>query len=212
MLDVLVCIALISLSVVGALNPSGIRFSSALRRSQTGKGKTSVQELKEELKGLCVETKNGLVASPDLRVKISTLVSEIERNSRTKKMTTSPLLEGSWKLIYTTNEGSSAGKLGPFIGDVEQAVASTDYINYVRFPLLTAYLKADWDVLSDTVWRVNFRTITFQLFGITVSEKPLVATGIWRKTYVDDSLRILYASGNTISKGQLKENIYILSK
>ena len=208
MWSITVCITLISLGLVRALkiNPTGIR-PSALRQS-----KKSVQELKDELKGLCVGTKNGLVASPELRVKISTLVSEIERNCPTKKMTKSPLLTGSWKLIYTTNEGSSAGKLGPFVGDVEQAITPTDYVNFVKLPFLTAFLKADWDVLSDTVWRVNFRTITFQLFGITVSEKPLVATGIWRKTYVDESLRVLYAAGNTISQGQLKENIYILSK
>ena len=31
-------------------------------------------------------------------------------------------MNGSWNLVYTTNGGSSAGKLGPFVGDVEQRI------------------------------------------------------------------------------------------
>ena len=140
---------------------------------------------------------------------------------------------GSWFLLYTTNGGSSAGKLGPFVGQVEQyfSVNNNDkkeddyYINYVRLGngIVQGALTANWDVISDTQWQVNFKSIQFKVLGVTLLEKELKARGIWRMTYLDDDLRILYASSSSGAGGAggaggasdtvaPKENIYILSK
>jgi hypothetical protein len=143
-------------------------------------------------------------------------VAELEASNPTPNLTSSEKLDGSWKLIYTTNEGSSAGKLGPLVGDVEQFIRikgydREDYINYVRIGggVVEGALTATWDALSKTKWQVNFESVTFKLFGITLIEKELSAIGIWRMTYLDENFRILYAAGG---KNVPKENIYILSK
>ncbi|MGB1594123.1 MAG: hypothetical protein ACPIOQ_15320 [Promethearchaeia archaeon] len=31
-------------------------------------------------------------------------------------------VDGVWRLIFTTTNGSSGGKLGPFVGDVDQDI------------------------------------------------------------------------------------------
>jgi len=121
-------------------------------------------------------------------------------------------------LVYTTNGGSSAGKLGPFVGEVEQLIriagrdeADADYINYVRIGggAVEGALTATWDVLSEDKWQVNFESVKFKVLGFTLADKELSAVGIWRMTYLDDDFRILYAAGG---KNVPKENIYILAK
>jgi hypothetical protein len=122
-------------------------------------------------------------------------------------------MSGDWGLLYTENSGSSAGKLGPFIGDVVQSIdmKSKEYINFVRVggSVFEGALSATWDVLGPKLWRVKFKDITFKLFNTQLTKKPLVAEGTWRMTYLDDDLRILYAVGG---KNTVKENIYILTK
>ena len=177
-----------------------------------------VEEIKSEIKALARGTSNGISASGDVREQISSLVSELEAANPTRDLTISPKLDGSWTLIYTTNGGSSAGKLGPFVGDVEQLIRidgqdteEQDYFNYVRIAggAVEGALRATWDVLAKDKWQVNFESVRFSVLGITLVEKELSAVGIWRKTYLDDDFRILYAAGG---KNVPKENIYILAK
>lgn len=178
--------------------------------------KERIQEIKDEIQFLSKGTSNGISASEQVRSKISTLVSELEASNPTPNLTSSEKLDGSWKLIYTTNAGSSAGKLGPFVGEVEQFIRikgcdREDYINYVRIGggVVEGALTATWDVLSKNKWQVNFESVKFKLFGITLADKDLSAVGIWRMTYLDENFRILYAAGG---KNVPKENIYILGK
>jgi hypothetical protein len=209
---------------------------------------TTEQQLKEKIRSLARGTDNGMKASESIQKQIKSCVTQLEELNPTntnegRLITSDPKLDGSWKLVYTTNAGSSAGKLGPFVGEVEQLIClspSSDvnndddyYINYVRVGgnAVVGALNATWDVLSDDTWQVNFETIEFKLFGITLLEKDLEAKGIWRKTYLDEDFRILYASAvptPTTSKSSnempsspgdvsetddvVKENIYILSK
>lgn len=177
-----------------------------------------LEEIKGEIKALARGTSNGISASDDVREQISGLVSELEAANPTRDLTTSQKLDGRWTLVYTTNGGSSAGKLGPFVGNVEQLiriddrdVEEQDYFNYVRIAggAVEGALRATWDVLTKDKWQVNFESVRFSVLGITLVEKELSAVGIWRKTYVDDDFRILYAAGG---KNVPKENIYILAK
>ena len=60
-------------------------------------------------------------------------------------------------------------------------------------PIPPFLVIATWDNLGDKLWQVKFQGIELKVLGIPVTNKPLVATGIWRMTYIDDDLRILYA-------------------
>ena len=145
-------------------------------------------------------------------------VKELESLNPVKDISRSVKLNGKWNLIYTSNTGSSAGKLGPLVGQVVQDIdlSSGLYTNYAIFlnGLLEASLTATWDTLNAKTWRVNFQSLRFKLFGIQLLEKELKTTGTWRMTYVDDTVRILYAQGNANPKNMktLQENISILKK
>lgn len=169
---------------------------------------------KEEIIALSQGTSNGVKASDLSKSKIEELVKCLEKLNPTKKITDSPLLDGVWNLVYTTNEGSSAGKVGPFIGEVTQDIRLSEsfYSNNVKLfnGVLQASLGASWDVLSPNLWRVKFLNIKFSLLGSVLSSKSLEGTtGIWRTSYLDESFRILYAIGG---KNTTKENVYILRK
>lgn len=182
------------------------------------------QNAKAELLQQTLGTQNGIYATESQRRAVTSIVQTLEKlnTSAFSSISTSTKLNGNWRLIYTTNEGSSAGKIGPWIGKVNQIIdlEGRAYQNVVTFGpsrLLQGSLRATWEVLSNTSWRVKFLDIEFKLFNaITVLKKPLQATGIWRMSYLDDSLRILYASGEGVrAEGRLTtttapENIYIL--
>lgn len=61
--------------------------------------------------------------------------------------------------MYTTTAGASGGKLGPFVGEVQQEVDIAEglYVNYVRVGPLTGELEATWEVVNKSQWKVIFR-------------------------------------------------------
>jgi hypothetical protein len=194
-------------------------FTSNVLRGNTNKNDTQ-QKLKAELLQQTIGTQNGLYATESQRRAITSIVQRLEKvNPSVSKISSSTQLNGNWRLIYTTNKGSSAGKIGPWVGQVNQIIdfEGKIYQNVVTVGpsfLLQGSLSATWDVLSNTTWRVKFLDIEFKLFNaIALLKKPLSATGIWRMSYLDDSLRILYASGDGgagRSANASRENIYIL--
>lgn len=171
-----------------------------------------VSRLKENIRSISEGTDNGISATDSQREEIAALVQELESLNPTTKLSLDEKLNGSWNLIYTTNSGSSAGKLGPFVGNVEQRIClpQDEYINFVRLWGLEGALTATWDVLSNDTWQVKFQTLHFKLLGLPVLQTNLEAQGIWRKVYLDDDFRILYAKSSNIVDA--KENIYILAK
>lgn len=180
--------------------------------------KVSIKEkantIKSAIKELSQGTNNGITASSEVKNKISEYVKELEKINPTKALTSDASLDGMWKLVYTTNEGSSAGKLGPFVGAVEQDIqlGNSIYYNSVTLgpKLVKGTLSATWDVKNSKLWTVKFQDITFELFGIKVLQKSLgVTIGTWRMSYLDNDMRILYAIGG---KNTIIENVYILSK
>lgn len=174
-----------------------------------------VSALKSKIVDASRGTSNGLKASELQRATIAESVRLLEKQNRVKKIASSPLLNGSWRLIYTTNEGSSAGKLGPLIGEVVQIVdqPQKSYINKVTLAkgVVDVSLSASWEEKKPAaVWQVTFLDLKFQLFGLQLGRTLFDGvTGIWRTTYLDESMRVLYAIGG---KNTVKENIYILVK
>lgn len=59
--------------------------------------------------------------------------------------------------MYTTTAGASGGKLGPFVGEVQQEVDIAEglYVNYVRVGPLTGELEATWEVVNKNQWKVT---------------------------------------------------------
>ena len=192
------------------------RFSTSLsmfKFSSSSKSAVCVDDLKADIRRTAKGKNNGITSTKEERSIISELAKKLEKVNPTKKLTTSPLMNGKWNLVYTTNEGSSAGKIGQFVGSVNQVVdlESGIYLNNVEFGagIVKGSLKASWDVLDTRKWTVKFETIKFSLFGIPLVMKPLDQIGTWRMSYQDPDFRILYAQGG---KNKGKENIYILSK
>uniref|UniRef100_A0A7S2ELK7 Plastid lipid-associated protein/fibrillin conserved domain-containing protein n=1 Tax=Ditylum brightwellii TaxID=49249 RepID=A0A7S2ELK7_9STRA len=191
--------------------------SSSETKQDAAAAAAKAKELKDSIRQLSKGTSNGIAAPESTRDEIATLCKELEKMNKVKNIASSTKMDGSWNLVYTTNEGSSAGKLGPFTGEVEQAIRilgreeNPEYINYVRLGggLVEGALGASWDVLSNNKWLVKFETLQFRILGIKVVEKELSAQGVWRMEYLDDDFRILYAAGGV---NVPKENVYILSK
>lgn len=190
-------------------------FPSWLKQSSTSKDREVERSSnKAKIIELAANTENGIAAKPEIKDKIAELVKSLESLNPTKKTSDSPLLNGTWSLVYTTNEGSSAGKVGPFVGKVVQEIdyKKAFYTNNVKLfnGAVEATLGATWDVKGPNLWTVKFLNIKFTLFSIVVSSKSLEGTtGTWRTTYLDDNFRILYAIGG---KNTVKENVYILAK
>mmetsp|Transcript_19688 Transcript_19688/g.63287 ORF Transcript_19688/g.63287 Transcript_19688/m.63287 type:complete len:199 (+) Transcript_19688:1071-1667(+) len=166
-------------------------------------------QLKREILELSRETANGLRAEPWRVSAIAEKASLL--SSPVPSMATSELVSGRWRLAFTTTTGPSAGKLGPFVGDVYQAIdaRSASYVNELKFPFFDAKLTARFQIRGENEWQVIFDTLTFFLFStIPVATKQVDGRGVWRMTYVDDDFRVLFAKGDT----RTEENIYILEK
>ena len=198
------------LSCFSAFRALNLRFGPSLKKTSA----QNVQALKNDLTRLSRGTSNGVKASPQRREEIQNVIDKLNKQNKVRQLTKSPLIDGSWDLLYTTNEGSSAGKIGPFVGKVEQNVrlSAGVYENVVRLPGFSACLTATWENVSETKWRVLFKRLSFSVLGFKIAENPLEAVGIWRMTYLDEDIRILTAAGNDLSKGALKENYYVLAR
>jgi PAP_fibrillin len=212
-------VVLLILSCLAATNSLNQLFRvPALNRlsGQPDKKEIRRSALKDEIKALSKGTSNGISASPATAAQIASLSTQLETLNPTRQISNNKLLSGNWKLVYTTNDGSSAGKLGPFVGRVDQLITVEErkYINYVRLgggALVEGALEATWKDLGPAKWQVEFKDISIKLFNSwTVLQKSLEGSvGIWRMTYLDDDFRILYAQGG---KNTVKENVYILVK
>lgn len=171
-----------------------------------------VNEIKSEIIELATNTKNGVIASENIKKEIGMKIKQLEELNQIRKLTNNNLLAGKWNLLYTTNDGSSAGKIGPFVGKVIQDIDfdNYEYDNIVDLIIFQGILKAKWVVLSNNIWQVEFVNLKFKLFdSILLKEQKLNALGEWRMTFLDDNFRILYAKGG---KNKTTENVYVLNK
>ena len=80
----------------------------------------SASQLKQEIRSLSLGTNNGLSASSAVSAAINDKVANLKSPQR--NMATSTSLNGRWRLVFTSTTGASAGKLGPFVGEVFQII------------------------------------------------------------------------------------------
>jgi PAP_fibrillin len=173
-----------------------------------------ITTIKESISKLAKNKDNGIKASPQDKASILELAKRLEKFNPSSNIATSAKMDGEWFLVYTSNAGSSAGKLGPFVGQVVQDIdmKSVFYTNYAIFGngLVEAALDATWSNLNPKLWEVKFQKIVFKIAGIKVVDKPLEAVGLWRMTYLDDDYRVLYTSVGKSTPP--KESLFILAK
>jgi PAP_fibrillin len=116
---------------------------------------------------------NGLEATQSQRTMISDLVSQIEALNPTPRPAYSPLMNGFWRMLYTdfSPPAPSAGKLGPFVGDVFQDLDSTNSIirNVLRIntPPIRGQLTATQRVRDPKTWYVRQHQCLFTLQQIS---------------------------------------------
>ena len=96
----------------------------------------NISDLKNAIIVASKGTQNGIKASEETKEKIVSIAKSLEKLNPTKSPSSSDKLNGSWELVFTSNEGSSAGKIGPFVGKVIQDMdlSSKSYTNFVRLP------------------------------------------------------------------------------
>jgi len=152
-------------------------------------------QLKQKLYSLCEGTRNGVDADDQTRSKIKRVVEELEAMQPSENFvpTELPLQSSRHKLIYCESTGGSSGKIGPFVGDVEQLFAddNTNFINAVTLGPFRISLAAERKVLDDQRIKVKFREITATAFGIELLKKPSKGAGVWVQRFVDEELRIM---------------------
>ena len=106
-------------------------------------------------------------------------------------------------------KGGSNGKVGPFVGKVNQIfVDDTNFINQVTLGPLKVELLATREILDDKRVRVTFKKTRFNLFGNTLKETEtkvrgflkvvkymtltlLQGSGVWTIKFFEDGLRIM---------------------
>ena len=92
-------------------------------------------------------------------------------------------LEGLHTLQYSAAQGSSSGKIGPFVGPVTQQFVDDEFFrNTVDFGPVQISLLASREVKSDRDIKVTFLKSTVSLFGNKVTEKELERGrgGVWK--------------------------------
>ena len=188
-------------------------FQGIFQSSKVDK-KEKITQLKKDILSSTKDTDNGLRMSEFQKKKVIDTATELGKLNSAKQIAFDPKMNGVWRLLFTTNNGSSAGKLGPFVGTVDQIVDldSKVYLNTVKFlnGLILGKLEASWDVIDSNTWEVKFSFISFSFGGIELFSKSLGGiVGTWQMKYLDDDMRILYAMGG---RNVEAANIYIMSR
>ena len=93
-----------------------LKFTNSIRNIlgsslRSNSDRRKVVELKNQIISLAKPTNNGLEATDETRENIIRLTKKLQTLNTVKRLTSSELMNGSWKLLFTTNKGSSAGKL-----------------------------------------------------------------------------------------------------
>ena len=81
-------------------------------------------------------TENGLSCTESQRIDIEALITNLECLNPTDKPASSPLVDGNWRVVYSTAPPPSNGSLGPFKGTAFQDISLADnsYANVLTVP------------------------------------------------------------------------------
>jgi len=197
------------LSIVVAA-ASGVGKSTARRKrkkqrsSQINTDVTQVgdpTEAKKALKALISEVPsgNGKFADEEQKSQIKAAVRKLEQyNSYDSPATTdAQVLNGEWRLLYSSMPGVPGGVFGPFAGEATQRlnVASQEMVNSVSFAGGASRLEwtTKWSALSGTDWTMPEEEWYPYLFGVKmelISLSFVDTESTWTMTYTDRDFRV----------------------
>lgn len=157
-------------------------------------------ELKRKILDLSEGTGSGVKAPQQIKAQIDSLIVDLCSANPTPEPADSELLDGRWRVRYSTAPPPSNGQLGPFIGSAFQNVdlAKGVYENLLIVGdeeaggWLKAVLKADWKVVDGRTWTVFFRSLDLSVFGFTlVRQRWEENTRVWDMAYLDRDTRVV---------------------
>jgi len=160
-------------------------------------------ELKANLLNLIKGLDRGLKATDGDRAAIDQACVSLERVNPNPASLASPLINGQWRLMYTTSD-SILGKTKPALarpsGPIFQYIDTTKMaaLNSERAPFFNS-VSAALTATSQSAVDVQFTY--FKIFGLIPVKAPPSAKGALDTTYLDTDLRI--------SRGD-KGNLFIL--
>lgn len=167
-------------------------ISAALFGLQIGGKKANVQDLKEELFTAIVPLQRGITASEQDQQEVEQLIQQLEKVNPNKNSLSSPLINGQWRLIYTTSD-SILGKSRPAplrpSGKILQIIDAPNgkARNQETWPFFNS-VKADLTPVSKS--KANVQFTQFKIFGLIPVTAPDSAKGSLDTTYLDEELRI----------------------
>jgi hypothetical protein len=84
-------------------------------------------------------------------------------------------------------KGGSNGKLGPFVGTVQQEfIDDKKFINSVSLGPLKIKLQAVREILTDQSVRVKFEKTSVSLFRNRLVDKETKGQGVWKMRYFNE--------------------------
>lgn len=129
------------------------------------------------------------------------MIKELE-SMQSGDMRKQQLSGSNWQLLYTESTGSSGGKVGPFVGQVNQVFPANQpgiYINKLQLGPIRADLSANYKFSASDKIDVNFVDIAAYLGPLRLVQKDFGGRGgFWKLSYSDDDLRILYTNQGNV--------------
>ena len=96
-------------------------------------------------------------------------------------------MRGKHNLLYSMAKGGSNGKLGPFVGTVQQEfIDDKKFINSVSLGPLKIKLQAVREILTDQSVRVKFEKTSVSLFRNRLVDKETKGQGVWKMRYFNE--------------------------
>ncbi|CAM6087482.1 unnamed protein product [Calypogeia fissa] len=175
----------------GTFTKGGVARANALVQF-SGQKSGDKEKIKFELQAAIAPLSRGASATQEDCERVDQIARELEKLNPTNDPLTSPLINGKWKLIYTTSK-SIQKKSRPALfrpnGPIYQAI-NADTLraqNLETWPYFTQ-VTANLQPVNGSKVIVNFDF--FKLGGLIRAKVPGRARGELEITYLDDELRI----------------------
>eukprot|EP00798_Chlamydomonas_sp_ICE-L_P002362 gene2362-8670_t len=175
---------------------TSVRVNAFFSNFLGGGAATKRAQAKADLLALIGPLKRGVTATEEDKAAVDKAASVLEKLNPNKKTLSSPLMNGSWELLYTTSATIiGKDKLPPFrpwgkifqILDAETLTAR----NQETAPFFNS-VNAELSPMSASEVAVQFKQ--FKILGLITVTAPESAKGTLDITYLDEDLRLWQSS------------------